>query len=249
MKALREYINLVENNDRNYSTDGRKSWPGGIAEFNKTYHKAGITLYHGTTYDRLASIMRTGLQPRTTGHTASMYHDWRLLSQNKPELQADKPPLDLKAVYAAPDINDVKSYMFPVILSFVTTAEDILSNDHYMVGEILLHNRVTPDRLTVVKGNKAKINQILNKDQTADEEGDKISASLKNVNKVIKPLGWKLGKASRKTDRVKVTGPERQYGPSDWQVTNDYGSFLLKSEGPAKMKELGLPWDPKWLTY
>ena len=245
MRTIREYINLIEE----YSTDGRKIWPGGIAEFNPTYHKAGITLYHGTSYANLPKVMRSGLQPRNTSHTATMYHDWRKLTQDKPELQADKPPLDLKAVYTSPNIEEVRTYMFPVILSFVTTSEDILSNDHYQEGEILVHNKVAPDRLKMVQGKPDRMQSLLDKETAADEAGVPISASIKNINQAIKSTGYKLSKASRKTDRVKVTGPERQYGPSDWQVTNDYGSFLLKSEGPTKMKELGLPWDPKWLTY
>lgn len=245
MKTLREYINLIEN----YSTTGRKRWPGGIAEFNPTYHKAGITLYHGTTYANLPKVMRSGLQPRVAGHTAIMYHDWRSLTSNKPDQQADKPPLELKAVYTSPNIEEVKTYMFPVILSFVTTADDVLSNNHYQEGEVLVHNRVMPDRLKMVQGNPERMKELLGQETVADEAGVPISASIKNINQAIKSSGYKLNKASRKTDRVKVTGPERKYGDSDWQVTSDYGSFLLKSEGPAKMKELGLPWDPKWLTY
>lgn len=239
-----EFI-LVED----YSTAGRRRWPGGISEFNPTYHRAGITLYHGTTYDNLPKVMRAGLQPRVAGHTAVMYHDWRSLTRNKPDEQADKPPLDLKAVYTSPNIEEVKTYMFPVILSFVTTESDTLSNDHYQEGEILVHNRVMPDRLKMVQGDPERMQRLLDKETVADNAGESVSASIKNINKAIKSTGFKLNKASRKTDRVKVTGPERQYGSSDWEVTSDYGSFLLKSEGPTKMKELGLAWNPKWLTY
>jgi len=124
----------------NYGTDYKR--PGDI------FHKAGITLYHGTSIKNALKILKTGLQPRAAKHEEKIYHELRL----RHGLENAVLPPGIKAIYTARDIREAQSWMQPVIFAFVTNNQDTLAGPQYNDAETLVLNKITPDRLKIVSG-------------------------------------------------------------------------------------------------
>lgn len=182
---------------------------------------SGLKVFHGTSSANLSKIMRNGLEPRVNKwiHNNPYQHSVTKFAPGERKAASE--------LSTTKDLERAISYAGQggstgwgdktggVVVSFVLADTDMVSEIGYDETEIVIKNKISPNRLTIVYPDR-----LIGKEQDYLEKADKSrsSAAIKNekikkINKSLKDAGSfsSIKSLNPRTPRIAVVGPAKSF--------------------------------------